>query len=83
MPAISPGPIHPPSPKKMTNRSLIDTIIILHLFALPFAYIAFCQIRLTPRRLSSYAALVPVILLLGCAYTDYLGELLRRRRNKE
>jgi hypothetical protein len=83
MPAIGRGPVNPPRLKKMTNRSLIGTIVFLHLVALPFVLIAIGQIRLNPGRLSSYAALGPVIIILVCAYTDYLGELLRRRRNKE
>jgi len=83
MPAICSGPAHTPSIKKMTNRSLIGTIVAFHLLALPFVLIAICQSRLDPGRLSSYAIFIPAILLLGCAYTDYLGELLRRRRTKE
>jgi hypothetical protein len=83
MPAIGRGPVNPPSPRKMTNRGLIDAIIVFHLIALPFIIIAICQIRLEPGRLSSYAALIPVVLLLGEAYMNYLAELLRRRREKK
>jgi hypothetical protein len=80
MPAISPGPANAPSPRRMTNRSLIGTIIAFHLCALPFAVIAIKQIRLHPGGLLSYIALLPVFFLLGSAYTEYLDELLRRRR---
>lgn len=67
----------------MTNRGLIEAMIMLHIFASPFALIAIGQIHLNPRRLTSYIVLIPVILLLSCAYTDYLGELLRRRSKSE
>jgi hypothetical protein len=78
MPPIGIAP-HPKL-RKMTNGSLIGTIIAFHLFALPFVIIAIYQIMRRPGNLYSYAALLPAILFLGCAYTDYLGELLRRRR---
>ena len=64
----------------MATRSLIRTIILFHLCALPFAIIAIKNIWLNPGRLSSYVLLIPAIFLLCPAYTDYLGEFLRRRR---
>ncbi len=67
----------------MTGRSLIGTIIVFHLFSLPLVIIAIGQVRLRPGWVLSYVALIPALLLLGCAYTDCLGELLRRRGIKK
>ena len=83
MPAIGMGPTRPPNLRKMTSGTLIRAMIILHLFALIFIIIAIGQIRLNPGRLTSYAILIPALLLLSCAYMDYLGELMRRRREKK